>query len=135
MYYVPFQIYITQMFSLFYKNYSITFVLFIFKTFFEPNQCLFGVRNYFTVHDYKTKTHTQYCYFSDYSLWNAGKEYPNLIFYMFQFPWGHLHICWEKTYVYGVYTVRKFIWWRYCIAQWDEIFEHFPLFDEPFYVT
>ena len=32
-----------------------------------------------------------------------GKECPNLIFHMFQFPWGKLYICWERTYIY-VYT-------------------------------
>ena len=27
-------------------------------------------------------------------------------------------------------TVRKYNCWRYCVAQCDEIFDHFPLFDE-----
>ena len=29
-----------------------------------------------------------------------------------------------------VHTVRKFSRWRYCLAVCDEIFDHFPLFDE-----
>ena len=32
----------------------------------------------------------------------------------------------------GVFTVRKFTWWRNCLARCDEIFAHFPLFDETF---
>ena len=35
-------------------------------------------------------------------------------------------------YVKLVITVRKFIWWRYCIALFDKIFEHLPLFDKTF---
>ena len=27
-------------------------------------------------------------------------------------------------------TVRKFNWWRYCLALCDIMFDHFPLFDE-----
>ena len=30
----------------------------------------------------------------------------------------------------NAYTARKFNWWRYCLALWDEIFDPFPLFDE-----
>ena len=30
----------------------------------------------------------------------------------------------------GQYTVRKFNWWRYCLAICDSIFDHFPLLDE-----
>ena len=29
-----------------------------------------------------------------------------------------------------LYTFRKFNWWRYCLALCDEMFAHFPLFDE-----
>ena len=29
-----------------------------------------------------------------------------------------------------LYTVRKVNWWRYCLDLCDEIFDHFPLFDE-----
>ena len=36
---------------------------------------------------------------------------------------------WPALYV-QLYTVRKFNWWRYCLALYDEIFYHFPLFDE-----
>ena len=28
-----------------------------------------------------------------------------------------------------LYNVRKFNWWRSCLAQCDEILDHFPLFD------
>ena len=28
------------------------------------------------------------------------------------------------------YTVRKYNWWRYCLALCEEIFDNFPLFDE-----
>ena len=28
----------------------------------------------------------------------------------------------------GSYNVRKFIWWRYCLALCEEIFDRFPLF-------
>ena len=32
---------------------------------------------------------------------------------------------------YMTYTVRKFYFWRYCLALWDEILIHLPLFDKP----
>ena len=39
---------------------------------------------------------------------------------------------WKNTYggncLHSVCTVRKFTLWRYCLALYDEIFDHFPLF-------
>ena len=37
--------------------------------------------------------------------------------------------CTEISWLYTVYTVRKFCWCRYCLALWDQMFDHFPQFD------
>ena len=36
----------------------------------------------------------------------------------------------NQFYDYSRCTVRKINWWRYCLAQCDEMFDLFPLFDK-----
>ena len=35
----------------------------------------------------------------------------------------------------SMFTIKTFIWWRYWLALCDEIFNHFPLFDETLHCT
>ena len=54
----------------------------------------------------------------------AGRYYVYM--YMHKLHIIQLHVC---TVCVHIYNTRKFNWWRYCLAQCDEILDHFPLFD------
>ena len=75
-----------------------------------------------------------YTHSSHYTVYNTGGG-TCMALYTLQYTLGGTFMEYTTYYIrniYGImtYTVRKFNWWRYWLALWDEIFGHKTLIDE-----